>query len=303
MNKGISFLLLFVVLSAMGLVMFSHITAKEDPAPVQASAEQDKLTTAHTGRATPMTAPQDGSGGLRPIEPPLNSAPPADRAGSAVPVSVSADGSTVVPPANVQKEMEAKRLAAEAKAEQEKAEKAKAEEEKALLAKAEEAKSKAGEAKAKAEKDRLAREKQAAAAKASNAPGLEPLANLGGSSKTQNNQQPAAAAQSTPAPAKPGVHTLKGISMSPAGSGVRLAISADSPFQCKTFVLDSPPRLVIDLPGSWKGMQPPAAPQSALIKKVRLGKQAAGPRLVLDLNGPVKHRVERNGNMVNIVVQ
>ena len=85
---------------------------------------------------------------------------------------------------------------------------------------------------------------------------------------------------------------------------MQLRIEADTPFPCRAFVLNKPDRLVIDLPGSWKGMKAPSVPQNRLIKTVRVGSQPAGPRIVLDLeSAPKAHKVQRNGNVVEIVVQ
>lgn len=101
-----------------------------------------------------------------------------------------------------------------------------------------------------------------------------------------------------------GAHTLKSIAFRFAGQNLELVIQADNAFPCKTFSLTGPDRLVIDLPGVWKGMQVPALPQNRLVKNVRLGQQAAGPRLVLDLTGPLKgHSVERDGATVTILLR
>jgi len=83
-----------------------------------------------------------------------------------------------------------------------------------------------------------------------------------------------------------------------------LQIEADSPFPSNVFVLTGPDRLVVDLPGSWQGMRIPSIPQNRLISNIRLGLQPAGPRLVLDLTGPVRgHNIERSGNITRIIMQ
>ncbi|MDR1947472.1 MAG: AMIN domain-containing protein [Desulfovibrio sp.] len=117
--------------------------------------------------------------------------------------------------------------------------------------------------------------------------------------------RPATAPARTPAlPSDRGAHTLKNISLTFDGNDMRLLIEADNDFPCKTFALSEPDRLVIDLPGTWKGMKAPTVPGNRIIRKVRIGLQSAGPRLVLDLSSPLKnHRVERRGNMVEITVQ
>lgn len=85
MNKGITLLILLVVLGAMGLVMYSH-TSSGPPEPASGPITSG-LTGTETvppmdngsrvaqgggaGFSSPLQAPQGGSGGLRPIEPPL----------------------------------------------------------------------------------------------------------------------------------------------------------------------------------------------------------------------------------------
>ena len=83
-----------------------------------------------------------------------------------------------------------------------------------------------------------------------------------------------------------------------------LQIEANSPFSANAFVLTGPDRLVVDLPGTWQGMRVPSIPENRLIKNARLGQQPAGPRLVLDLTGPIKgHKIERSGNTAQIILQ
>ena len=83
-----------------------------------------------------------------------------------------------------------------------------------------------------------------------------------------------------------------------------LQIDADAPFPSSAFVLSGPDRLVVDLPGSWREMRRPTIPENRLIKNARLGQQPSGPRLVLDLTGPIKgHKIERSGNTTRIILQ
>jgi hypothetical protein len=85
---------------------------------------------------------------------------------------------------------------------------------------------------------------------------------------------------------------------------MRLLLEADGAFPCKTFALSGPDRLVIDLPGAWKGMKAPTVPGNRIVRKARVGLQSNSARLVLDLNSPLKnHKVEQRGNMVEILVQ
>lgn len=76
------------------------------------------------------------------------------------------------------------------------------------------------------------------------------------------------------------------------GSGMALRIEADAPFSYKTFALSSPDRYVIDLVGTWNKMRAPTVPSNNMIKGARAGRQAGGPRLVLDMaRAPRKHNV------------
>lgn len=86
--------------------------------------------------------------------------------------------------------------------------------------------------------------------------------------------------------------TLVNISLHFRGGGMALRIEADAPFSYKTFALPSPDRYVIDLVGTWSNMRAPTVPSNNMIKSARAGKQAGGPRLVLDMmRAPKKHNV------------
>jgi N-acetylmuramoyl-L-alanine amidase len=114
---------------------------------------------------------------------------------------------------------------------------------------------------------------------------------------------PGRAAQS-PEQSYKSAHTLKNISLTFAGNDMRLLLEADSAFPCKIFALSGPDRLVIDLPGAWKGMKAPTVPGNRIVRKARVGLQSSGARLVLDLSSPLKnHKVEQRGNLVEILVQ
>ncbi|MDR2603763.1 MAG: AMIN domain-containing protein [Desulfovibrio sp.] len=114
---------------------------------------------------------------------------------------------------------------------------------------------------------------------------------------------PVRAGQSPEKPFK-SAHTLKNISLTFAGNDMLLQLEADSAFPCKTFSLSGPDRLVIDLPGAWKGMKAPTVPGNRIVKKARMGLQSDSARLVLDLSSPLKnHKVEQRGNVVEILVQ
>ena len=69
-----------------------------------------------------------------------------------------------------------------------------------------------------------------------------------------------------------------------------IRLEADSPLAVKSFVLSSPDRLVIDLPGSWRGLKVPDIPSNTLVKKVRIGRQGNADRIVLDLTRPLQRQ-------------
>ncbi|MDR1241298.1 MAG: AMIN domain-containing protein [Deltaproteobacteria bacterium] len=73
------------------------------------------------------------------------------------------------------------------------------------------------------------------------------------------------------------------------GLGMFLSIEADSPLPVKYFVLSSPDRLVIDLPGAWKNLKLPAVPSNMLVKDIRIGRQADSDRIVIDLGRKIKN--------------
>ncbi len=112
-------------------------------------------------------------------------------------------------------------------------------------------------------------------------------------------EAPEAEAPPTGTPARNGdlsltaTHSLKDIGLHFSGNKILLRITADGDFPAKSFVLSDPERLVVDLPGKWSNMKAPAVPKNLVVKNVRLGNQAAGPRLVLDLAAPLKNRTVR----------
>lgn len=319
MNKTITFLVLVVVLAAMGLVFFTQMQSTPDSRQASDSTvgQPGSVSVGRDGRMNPLQGQQGDSGGLTPIDPPLAGVPGDDGVPKPVTVAAGQDPRTVrviggqpeqqdsgtpdgaspadaptqtgdaqkagqnatasgrtpsltpweLPPKDDAKKAETKKEDAKKAAEAKKKEKAAADKAKKEAA-----------AKAKAE------EKKAAKAKA--------------------EEKAAQAKSKEPALSDKAGHSLKSISLAPAGQSMRLRIEADSDFPCKTFVLTGPDRLVIDLPGTWKGVKAPSVPQNLLVKSARKGDQPAGPRLVLDLSKPIKgHKVERSGNVVEIVLQ
>ena len=82
--------------------------------------------------------------------------------------------------------------------------------------------------------------------------------------------------------------TLSIMALRFAGQGMVLKVQAEEAFTCKSFVLPSPDRLVIDLGGKWANMRAPMVPDNTLIKSARTGRQENAARLVLDLARPLK---------------
>lgn len=101
-----------------------------------------------------------------------------------------------------------------------------------------------------------------------------------------------------------GTRNLTKINLAPAGQNLRLHIEADGDFTYKAFVLTGPDRFVIDLPGEWKGMKAPSIPSNGLVKNVRIGLRPSGPRVVLDLTRPLMgHQVQRQNNSIEVLLQ
>jgi hypothetical protein len=122
--------------------------------------------------------------------------------------------------------------------------------------------------------------------------------------KTRPPQPASASAAQSPEKSYKSAHTLTNISLTFVGNDMRLLLEADNAFPCKTFALSGPDRLVIDLPGAWKGMKAPTVPGNRIVRKARVGLQSNSARIVLDLSSPLKnHKVEQRGNVVEILVQ
>ena len=312
MNKGITIIILAVVLSAMALIFYSHTRRPSgDPASSSGNATESASRPGANGtygsgaadpvRGNPLQSPQGGNGGIAHIDPPL-STPGHEGAPTPVIVTTGNSGEPVRvvtsptdPALGGQPDAGKNPLVVTTPTEPTPVEPPKR--------------------------------------GPTGAPSLTPLS-LGQPetppAKAPEIKQPPKPPVKDPAkdngkePAKPedkkddkkdngkdkapvlsdkGTHTLKNIGMRFAGQKIELHIESDSAFPCKSFMLTNPNRLVIDLPGTWKGMKAPAVPQNRLIKGVRLGNQATGPRLVLDLSeAPKGHDIVRSGNTVEVVV-
>jgi hypothetical protein len=317
MNKSITVVILLVVLSAMGLVMYFHTSAPKEETVLQASAVAETPRPAASvlqGPVTPLESPQGDSGGLNHIDPPLSS-----RDGIPKPVNLTSgsDGKPARPiePARIPRENgEAGRTAlippaAVPPAPPSPLSRSAPERDGA------DSLPQAGTAQPGTFAGETQPTKPEEPEKSdSGSPGLTPWKTpppASGEKKTAIPAAPDAGRQIQPKEAeKPIVlsdkasHALKNIAFSFSGQNLRLLIQADSPFPCKAFALTGPDRLVIDLPGTWKDMKAPVTPQNRLVRTVRLGAQPAGPRLVLDLIAPLKrHSVEREGSSMTILLQ
>ena len=284
MNKKITMLLLAVVLIAMGLVFFTQMQ-HTDPGPIVADGTP---TVDRDGRIIPKAAQKEDSG-----QPSTESPGGGSMGTDGTPKPVNLIAGRDFSPVNAT----------------------------ALDDAVTEPPKKEDDAK-KADDVKKADTAQAAREKSSGAPGLTPwtvppkkegetqktTADAAAKATPKATEKPAdaprAGAKKTEDTSEPGVLQLRNIKLTPKGQNIHLRIEADGSFPCKTFVLTGPDRLVIDLPGKWKGVHAPSVPANQLVNKIRAGEQAAGPRVVLDLARPLKgHQVQRQGNAVEIVLQ
>lgn len=295
MNKRFTLLILVVVLAAMGLVFFSQMQ-QTDPGQLALQTGTRSPGVDRDGRVIPK-GPKQSETGLPAIDPPLGgSIVGVD--GAPKPVNLTTGQEPVSPPS---------RTNATAKS---------AEPESPVPAK-------------------NATASKPPTEKAGGAPGLEPWAvppkkegetakvtadatpksppkdeakpkseEKKAEAKPKSEEKKAEAKPKAATSSEPGVRNLTRIKLTPKGQSMHLRIEADGGFSCKTFVLTGPDRLVIDLPGKWKGVKAPAVPSNQLVKSARVGDQPAGPRVVLDLNRPIKgHQVQRLDNAIEVVLQ
>lgn len=123
-------------------------------------------------------------------------------------------------------------------------------------------------------------------------------------SKPQTPAKPAAKPQAvttpspqTQQPAKPqtpatasvalGAGTIVDMSLHFKDKGMVLRIEGNGPLPARYFVLKGPERLVVDLPGTWKGLKKPTIPSNYLVKDLRIGRHGNADRLVLDMLEPL----------------
>lgn len=144
---------------------------------------------------------------------------------------------------------------------------------------------------------------------AANATAAQPGGTPAQPAATATEPSPAATstAQGKPATASvpAGSGSITDISLHFRDKGMYLSIEGDGPLPAKYFVLSQPERLVVDLPGTWKGLKTPSIPSNNLVKAVRVGRQGNADRLVLDLQAPItKHELKRlNDKKVELYFQ
>src|SRR5207245_1258206 len=88
---------------------------------------------------------------------------------------------------------------------------------------------------------------------------------------------------------------------------VTVSLLADGVLEGKDFVLENPPRLVIDLPGIRNGVRRRVVPVAGgLVSRVRVSQFQTSPeaitRVVLDLARPLPHALQADGERLTIRV-
>ena len=290
MNKGITLIILGVILSAMSMVFYAHLGS--EPAPQVADtttgtpvstpgtvplAEADVPVTTPAGKTLPPVT-------QKPATPPAQATPPVAPAqtkpAQTQPVLPQKPVEPVLPPAEKPAEKPADKPAGTTPPEPQ----------------------------------------EPTAVKPSGVPELLPL-DTPPSNPTPVETPPAAVTKpdTKPAPevagaapvltpldslSKDGKHTMKALGLHFSGSKILLRLEATSAFPFKTFSLTGPDRLVVDLPGTWTGLSAPAIPGNKLVTGIRIGNQPAGPRLVLDLSRKAKTTIQRiSDTIVEIILE
>ncbi|MFN2632296.1 MAG: type IV pilus secretin PilQ [Thermoanaerobaculia bacterium] len=102
-------------------------------------------------------------------------------------------------------------------------------------------------------------------------------------------------------------HALEEIRAASANGEVTVSLLGDGAFSPKTFALENPPRVVIDLPGVKNDVRRRAMTvKSDLVTRVRVSQFSTSPemitRIVLDLTHPAPHSVRADGERLAVVV-
>lgn len=300
MNKKLTFMLLIVVLAAMSLVFFTQMQQTDKGTIVTDS----RPAVDRDGRMVPKDSQKPGNG-LPSIDPPVGVSIGADGAPKPVALTTGKEldqtkpGATATAPPTGPQAAPAEKPAEAAKPPKEKESGAPS------LTPWEVPPAKGAEKQKTTTADAGAKSPQKAPAGTEQ---TKPAAKSASEGKKQEAKPKSEAKPARPkaesTPAEPGVRRLTGIKLTPKGQNMHLRIESDGGFSCKTFVLTGPDRLVIDLPGKWKGVKAPSVPSNQLVKNARVGDQPTGPRVVLDLARPIKgHQVQRLNNAIEVVLQ
>lgn len=327
MNRGIAILLLFVIFGAMGLVMYSqnknrHSGAQPDSAPlVSAPVDKGGQMTGYVPVPTPMVAPQ-GGGGPHPIENaqgndgvptpvilstgsdprPVRVITPDDESGlSAKPQTTQPDSKTATPDSLAPDSAPPPSGSALTSQDRTTAESSPAKGSAPSLTADNTPWDKPAQKPVKADPQRKrAPTNQSASNGADAAQAKTSPSTASGQAGSESGGQ----SGDEKALDKTGRHNMTLIKLSFAENQIYLRIEAEDAFPVKTFTLTNPDRLVVDLPGTWKGVTAPSVPSNNVVGGVRLGQQPAGPRLVLDLKRPLEnYTTERTGGRVDILMQ
>jgi type IV pilus assembly protein PilQ len=102
-------------------------------------------------------------------------------------------------------------------------------------------------------------------------------------------------------------HSLEEIVVDASGSTVVIKLLGDGFFAPKDFVLDNPPRIVVDLPGVKNEVRRRTIPvKGALVSRVRVAQFQKEPdlvtRVVVDLVRPMPHLVKADGERLALLV-
>ncbi|MGH9316265.1 MAG: type IV pilus secretin PilQ [Thermoanaerobaculia bacterium] len=102
-------------------------------------------------------------------------------------------------------------------------------------------------------------------------------------------------------------HALEEVRVIPTESSVTVALRGDGLFRPKDFVLENPPRVVIDLPGVRNAVRRRVVPvNGGLVSRVRISQFQFTPdlvtRVVLDLSRPLPHELRPDGETLSVLV-
>jgi type IV pilus secretin PilQ/predicted competence protein len=102
-------------------------------------------------------------------------------------------------------------------------------------------------------------------------------------------------------------HVLEEVRVASEAESVTVSLLGDGLFQPREFVLDNPPRVVVDLPGIHNEVKRRTVTvKSSLVSRVRISQFQTAPepvtRVVLDLNRPLPHVVQADGERLAVVV-